>query len=218
MYGDGREVQRELTETPEAHLHLESLLNEINAFIESPGKNSIKLPPMSKGDRKVVHFLANSCYHLATKSFGTEKTGRHVVLTRTPQTQTGRPRTRLLDRVLVAYQRGTFHQEGFIRASDTVRRKAKRKGSDVHPAEGGPEASKNSRKHVVLRPKEGDIVGRKAEPIGESNVGFQLLQRMGWSQGERIGATGGSTIPLPVVVKVSKLGLGTISYARPVSP
>jgi len=58
------------------------------------------------------------------------------------------------------------------------------------------------------RHREGDIVGQKAAKIGEHNVGFKLLQRMGWKEGERIGITGGLAVPLSAVIKNSKLGLG----------
>ena len=79
--------------------------------------------------------------------------------------------------------------------------------------------------------RDGDIVGSKAEPIGESNVGFRLLSRMGcvesipdifplyslvtrWSKGERIGTSGGLADPLRAVIKNSKLGLGAVTYGQ----
>jgi len=62
--------------------------------------------------------------------------------------------------------------------------------------------------------RDGEVVGSKAEPIGESNIGFKLLSRMGWSKGERIGISGGLADPLRAVIKNSKLGLGAISYGH----
>jgi hypothetical protein len=59
------------------------------------------------------------------------------------------------------------------------------------------------------RQKEGDVVGRAAPKLDESNVGFKLLSMMGWSEGDRIGSsTNGLEAPLAAVIKTSKLGLG----------
>lgn len=41
-----------------------------------------------------------------------------------------------------------------------------------------------------------------------SNIGFQMLAAMGWSEGDRIGATGGLDAPLTAIIKNTKLGLG----------
>ncbi|KAA1475077.1 hypothetical protein DENSPDRAFT_866787 [Dentipellis sp. KUC8613] len=59
-----------------------------------------------------------------------------------------------------------------------------------------------------LKPREGEEVGKAAPKIGQSNVGFQMLAAMGWSEGARIGITGGLDVPLTAVVKTTKLGLG----------
>jgi hypothetical protein len=47
-----------------------------------------------------------------------------------------------------------------------------------------------------------------APKIGESNIGFKMLASMGWSEGDRIGMTGGLDAPLTAVIKHTKLGLG----------
>jgi hypothetical protein len=49
----------------------------------------------------------------------------------------------------------------------------------------------------------------KAAPkIGEANIGFKMLASMGWSEGDRIGISGGLVAPLTAVIKNTKLGLG----------
>jgi len=88
---------------------------------------------------------------------------------------------------------GTGIREGKITAI------LKRSGVDVPVA---------ARTHGTARHREGDIVGQKAAKIDDGNVGFKLLQRMGWKEGERIGVTGGLAAPLTAVIKTSKLGLG----------
>ncbi|TCD63386.1 hypothetical protein EIP91_005617 [Steccherinum ochraceum] len=56
--------------------------------------------------------------------------------------------------------------------------------------------------------REGEEVGKSAPKIGESNVGFKMLAAMGWSEGDRIGLSGGLDAPLVAVMKKTKLGLG----------
>jgi len=61
----------------------------------------------------------------------------------------------------------------------------------------------------VPRHREGEEVGKTAPRLDDSNVGFRLLETMGWSEGDRIGAsTNGLEVPLTAVIKTSKLGLG----------
>ena len=61
----------------------------------------------------------------------------------------------------------------------------------------------------VPRHREGDVVGMAAPKLDKSNVGFKLLAMMGWSEGDRIGAsTNGLEAPLTAVIKTTKLGLG----------
>ncbi|KAH9949094.1 hypothetical protein B0H21DRAFT_730565 [Amylocystis lapponica] len=56
--------------------------------------------------------------------------------------------------------------------------------------------------------REGEEVGKEAPKIGESNIGFKMLASMGWSEGDRIGLSGGLRAPLTAIMKKTKLGLG----------
>ena len=47
-----------------------------------------------------------------------------------------------------------------------------------------------------------------APKLGSSNLGFRMLATMGWSEGERIGVTGGIQDPLTAIIKNTRLGLG----------
>jgi len=58
------------------------------------------------------------------------------------------------------------------------------------------------------RQKEGDEVGKSAPKVGESNIGFKLLQQMGWKEGDSIGISGGLEAPIVAIFKRTKLGLG----------
>ncbi|KAJ7621039.1 hypothetical protein FB45DRAFT_992151 [Roridomyces roridus] len=54
-----------------------------------------------------------------------------------------------------------------------------------------------------------DEVGKAAPKIGQSNIGFKMLALMGWSEGDRIGASAdGLHVPVTAVIKNTKLGLG----------
>jgi hypothetical protein len=58
--------------------------------------------------------------------------------------------------------------------------------------------------------KDGEVVGASAPELGAENKGFALLQKMGWSSGDAIGALGnkGSIEVIKHVVKNTKAGLG----------
>ena len=47
-----------------------------------------------------------------------------------------------------------------------------------------------------------------APKISEGNIGFRMLAMMGWSEGDRIGVSGGLDVPLTAIIKNTKLGLG----------
>ncbi|CAL1706004.1 unnamed protein product [Somion occarium] len=87
-------------------------------------------------------------------------------------------------------------------------RKVRRILNTVNPSWEGP--GRGGRNHVasLAKHKEGEEVGKAAPKIGESNVGFQMLAAMGWSEGGRIGLSGGLHAPLVAVMKKTKLGLG----------
>jgi len=65
-----------------------------------------------------------------------------------------------------------------------------------------------SKKKRVTGHREGDEVGKSAPKIGEGNIGFKLLQQMGWKEGDSIGVSGGLEAPIAAIMKRSKLGLG----------
>lgn len=49
------------------------------------------------------------------------------------------------------------------------------------------------------RIKEGEIVGHQAAKIPIENKGYQMLAKMGWSEGDKIGVEGGLEVPLVAV-------------------
>ena len=63
--------------------------------------------------------------------------------------------------------------------------------------------------------KEGDIVGAEATEIGSSNLGRQMLEKLGWIQGQGLGVDGNKGINEPILAKVktSKLVLNREVYS-----
>ena len=57
--------------------------------------------------------------------------------------------------------------------------------------------------------REGEVVGALAPEIGDNNIGRRMLEMLGWSKGEGLGALGNKGISIPVLatVKKSKAGL-----------
>ena len=71
----------------------------------------------------------------------------------------------------------------------------------------------------VTRNYEGALVGEGADRIDSTNLGHQLLAKMGWTEGMQIGRNGGIDEPISAVIKTSKAGLGSgyVRYNRGVS-
>ncbi|TFY64080.1 hypothetical protein EVG20_g6060, partial [Dentipellis fragilis] len=86
----------------------------------------------------------------------------------------------------------------------------KRMGRTVVASSGGRKGPSRGQ----LKPREGEEVGKAAPKIGQSNVGFQMLAAMGWSEGARIGITGGLDVPADCGGEDDKVGIGGIGDVR----
>ncbi|KAF7972549.1 hypothetical protein HWV62_17756 [Athelia sp. TMB] len=155
---------------------------QIRRFLENiGGKQNMVFPPMDKSSRKQVHELAIA-FNLKSQSKG-KGSGRYTTLIKTTRSGIGIDERKIRRIVGSASARG---------------------GSFMSPVfnSGGRGGG------AVPRHKEGDEVGKAAPKIGQSNVGFKMLALMGWSEGDRIGTSGGLDAPLTAVIKNTKLGLG----------
>lgn len=182
----------------------QSLVSQIRVFLgDLGGRQTMVLPPMDKASRARVHRIA-TCFNLNSKSVGVGG-DRHTTLIRTTRSGVG-----VNEKKLNAILKGKW---GY--------------GADVPFSKAHDRRSGESSSKGLVRHRDGDIVGSKAAKIGESNIGFRLLQRMGyassfggdmleltqtylhsWNEGDRIGVTGGLADPLTAVIKNTKLGLG----------
>lgn len=176
-------ADRTITALPNRVVHLTTLVHIIRDFVNnSNGPTWTELPPADKPTRQNIHKIA-MVFNLKSVSKGKEN-ARRTTLTKTPMTGVR------VDEGKIA--RIIRNSENSFLNQDFGKGKGKGKGG-------------------VPRHREGDVVGNAAPKLDESNVGFRLLEMMGWAEGERIGAsTNGLEVPLAAVIKTSKLGLGAL--------
>lgn len=164
---------------------------EIRDFLQS-SMESLPLPPMAQGDRKMVHEIANA-FRLKSKSIGGGKS-RFPVLYRTSRT------IQYNDETLKAAESVLSSGRFFPRMDG-----AKKKGVLAGRGRRGGAAS------ASVSYRDGEVVGAAAPEIGQENRGRTMLERMGWSTGTALGALNnnrGLVQPVAQVVKTSRSGLG----------
>jgi len=168
---------------------LASLNEEIKVFLTDAGKTTMTLPPMEKFSRKRVHELA-TCYQLKSQSKGKGR-GRFPILIKTSYSSVEVTDPRKVGRIIGASTNGEFYKAKYA------------KGPKLRmPGSAGRSGG------VGLRHMDGDTVGGEASAIGQDNIGHRLLSKMGWSEGDRIGMSGGLDAPIVAIIKNSKTGLG----------
>lgn len=172
-------------------LHVEEMRAEFERFLHDALRDTMSFPPLDAHGNATVKKIA-TFYNMRTlKNRGGLKT--YVLVTKSRKTFHRLPDYALIMHVL--RQRPVFHR------SDRPRDDATR---DAHDAKAPKKAPLGA--HV----REGDVVGSAAPAIGPANIGRQLLERLGWTAGEGLGAQGrGISEPVVAVVKNSKLGLRT---------
>ncbi|SCZ95237.1 BZ3500_MvSof-1268-A1-R1_Chr11-2g03375 [Microbotryum saponariae] len=169
-------------------------------------QGSLSLPPMSKKSRVAVHLLSEA-YGLNSKSVGKGK-ARFPVLVRTQKTTTYGVDERKI-RAIISTAEGEKILGG---AQYGGRAKGKQGGlwaalsgdGKKSSGAGGGGGGMGGKRH-----DEGAVVGQGADRLGEDNIGFALLKRMGWSEGMQIGRTGGISEPIAARIKTNKSGLGS---------
>lgn len=187
------------------------------------GRNTLSLPPMSKKSRVAVHLLCE-VYGLKSKSLGKGK-ARFPVLERTSKTGTYRVDERRITAILgtAAGERSGGGYGGG---------KAKGKMGGLWAALSGEKGGGGSRTQVKPN-RDGGVVGEGAASLGEGNVGFALLKKMGcalpsspfrvcwltislhrWTEGSQIGVSGGISIPIEARIKTARRFDSFVSSAQ----
>ncbi|PIL36280.1 hypothetical protein GSI_01942 [Ganoderma sinense ZZ0214-1] len=156
-----------------------TLEQQIRQFLaDIDGGDTMALPACDKQTRKHIHDLAGA-FDLKSQSKG-KGDARYTTLIKTSKS-------------------GLDIREGKVYA---IMKKATNGTWDA-PRNGNWRGKANLAKH-----REGEEVGKGAAKIDGSNVGFKMLAAMGWSDGDRIGLSGGLDAPLTAIMKKTKLGLG----------
>ncbi|KAF9557967.1 hypothetical protein CPC08DRAFT_710000 [Agrocybe pediades] len=171
-----------ITVLPNRIIDMVTLVQQIRRFINDlDGPGTMSLPPTNKETRKNVHEMAIA-FNLKSVSKG-KGDARYTTLTKTSRT-------------------------GLNVDERKVAKIVRRSGGAGSRGDSFIYEKKSKVSTVMPRHREGEEVGKAAPKLTESNLGFRLLAMMGWSEGVRIGHTGGLDAPLTAIIKHTKLGLG----------
>lgn len=172
-------------------LHVQNIRDELEAFLTYE-TDSLSFPPLDPHGNKTVAKFANH-YNMKTKKSG-RGNRQHIIIQKTKRTRRGLPNYNLIFQLL--RQRPVFMRIDVSRTSET----------HVN----GRVIRERVTSKAKFNVKEGELVGEDAPEIGKENIGRKLLEKLGWSSGEGLGAHGNKGISEPVlaVVKKSKTGLG----------
>lgn len=173
-------------------LHVLNMKDELDLFLKRVDRDSLSFPPLDPhGNKTVVKFA--KLYNMKTKKSGRGKR-QHIIIQKVKKTNSYVPNYNLINQL--TKQRPIFMRIDVSRINDNswngklITERVTAKG----------------KYHVT----EGELVGENAPEIGKDNIGRRMLEKLGWSTGEGLGAHGNKGISEPVlaVVKKSKKGLG----------
>jgi hypothetical protein len=221
-----------ITVLPNRIIDMVTLVQQIRRFIDDNddgGRQSMALPPTDKATRKNIHDLALA-FNMKSISKG-HGDARYTTLTKTSRSGFD------VDEKKVAkiVRRKNYSREDkdpFVKkkrrgdsfVQDKKGKKSRTGGQTLLPRHrDGEEVGKVKKflfRNIVLSFTHIIILRllfffysffffiQAAPKLGSSNLGFRMLAMMGWSEGERIGVTGGLQDPLTAIIKNTRLGLG----------
>ena len=172
----------------------ESIKNAIRRFLMTRSQQDLSFPPMSQDVRKQLHRLAHPLV-LNSKSRGKDD-GRFTVFTKTAHTPAYDAESIWEIDALLNQRRffgNSIFKSGRVKSlAMTLRSRANNHGT------------------AGATYMEGEVVGRSAPEIAADNKGRAMLEKMGWSSGQGIGAVGneGKLDVVQTVIKYTKAGLG----------
>ncbi|KAJ2852238.1 squalene synthetase-like protein [Coemansia brasiliensis] len=174
------------------------IIKRLDRLVYSNELDSLWLQPMNKYERQIVHILSRE-YKVKSKSHGNGH-NRMPVLTPTPKSCRPTKRRRI-NRILMLFDQG-----GLIPEQWTGEQHNQYAGKDSSKRKGG---KKNKGKQANTGVSPGKMVAENAPAVGASNIGHQMLQQMGWSPGQGLGAEQkGRATPVDVMIRNSRRGLG----------
>lgn len=177
-------------------MHIKDFREEFELFLHDTDRQTMSFPPLDPHGNKTVCKLA-SCYNMKTSKNGGNGLKSYIKVAKSRKTFHYLPRYDQIGSILK--QRPIFNRTDVKRPRDEIIR------TDGNAKKDRQRGGHTSKAHV----KEGDIVGSNAPEIDRSNIGRQLLEKLGWVKGEGLGAHGNKGISEPVLatVKKSKTGL-----------
>ncbi|ORY06462.1 hypothetical protein K493DRAFT_203283, partial [Basidiobolus meristosporus CBS 931.73] len=173
-------------------------------FVKQPRLASIPLPCMDRGKRRAVHLLAKE-YNIVSKSKGSGNR-KYPVLYRTQRTSIPANPIGITQILEGSHSIPRKTKSPYDLIKSEKRDKGKAKDKSATPSKASRVYNPNS-----PIPPVGSVVGQHARPIGESNIGHQMLQKMGWAPGQSLTSSSspGRTTPVEAIVRgKSRIGLG----------
>jgi len=177
-------------------LHIKDISNEFETFLHDTSRDSMNFPPLDPHGNKTIIKISNF-YNMKSLKCGTGLK-LFIKVSKNRKTFHYLPRYDQIGNVL--RQRPIFNRTDQKRPKDEITR------SDGNSKKDRSRGRNKSQSNIQTR--EGEIVGASAPEIGTNNIGRQLLEKLGWSKGEGLGAHGNKGISEPVVAKIKKSKTG----------
>ncbi|GAV55344.1 hypothetical protein ZYGR_0AS06680 [Zygosaccharomyces rouxii] len=160
-------------------LHIQNIKDECELFL-TKNRDRLSFPPLDPHGNNVILKMS---HHFNLKGYreGAGK-GTHVIAQKTRGTERHSPDYNRVHQLL--RQRPVFYRIDVNRPGKTTTERVKSKAK--------------------FHTKEGEVVGQDAPVIGSDNIGRRMLEKLGWSNGEGLGARGNKGIAEPLMAKVKK--------------
>lgn len=178
-------------------LHIRDIRDEFENFLHDSNRQDMSFPPLDPHGNKTICKMA-TCYNMKSSKNGGNGLKSFIKVSKNRKTFHYLPKFDQVGNIL--RQRPIFNRTDAKRPKDEIdKTDGKRKDKQRR-------RTKPENKAVA---KEGDIVGINAPEIDRNNIGRQLLEKLGWTQGEGLGAHGnkGSSDFVLAKVKKTKTGL-----------
>ncbi|XDT31827.1 G-patch domain [Nakaseomyces glabratus] len=163
--------------------HVQNIRDEFELFL-TRNKDRMSFPPLDPHGNKVITKFA-TCYNIKSSKVG-KGNHTHIMVEKVKKTKWSRPNYNMV--LQLTRQRPVFMRIDVRRPKeDAIKENSGRRGP-------------TAKFHV----KEGEVVGENAPEIGQDNIGRRMLEKLGWSSGEGLGAHGNKGISIPVMARVKK--------------
>lgn len=176
-------------------IHIQEIREEFEIFLHNASKETLSFPPLDGHGNKTISKIAGH-YNMKSAKCGNNGLHQYIKVSKTKKTF----------RYLPAYDQVGYimKQRPIFKRTDVKRRTR----DEINETDAKKDRPRRGPRNEALV-NEGDVVGGKAPEIAHLNIGRKLLEKLGWTKGEGLGAIGNKGIsePLTATVKKSKTGL-----------